>query len=149
MSNSEQLQALVGNTIIFKGAKFKLISVKPVQKNHILKTDKKTIVLNEFELIDFLKEAQIVTKTAKSPFQLPSDDRHNMPMHRQDPIQLSIYEPTPAQKKVQDALLIMLDKVQEDKEHITQAKAVCDIANTMVNVERSQIELIKLSQNLK
>lgn len=149
MNNSEKLQALEGKTLNYKGVTLILQNISKVRQNYVLKTDKRTMVLNEYELTKFLQEVQVIAKSAVSTFKLPKDPKGIITPPNKETIQLSIYEATPAQKKVQEALLTCLEKVQKDKEWITQAKAVCDIANTMVNVERSQIELIKLSQNLK
>lgn len=63
--------------------------------------------------------------------------------------QVTGYAPTEENLKVKSALLDMLDKVTRNPAHIAQAKAVCDIANTMVNIQKNEISLIQMMKKSK
>lgn len=43
----------------------------------------------------------------------------------------------------------MLKKVSTSPNAIPQAKAVCDIANTMVNIQKNEIQLIQMVNKIK
>jgi hypothetical protein len=153
MENSAKLEDLIGRDVIYEHDKFKVMDFKQVGQNSVVKTSKKTMVLKPHEVVYFLDNLDVVTDAQrKKPFAL-SNEIVGQPNSKQLPTSikqnLSIYEPTQAQKKVQEALLNMLDKVQNNPEHIQQAHSVCLLANTMVNVERSQIAMMQLAHKLK
>lgn len=64
-------------------------------------------------------------------------------------IEVSNYQPTKENVKVKEALMNMLDKVSTNTAFIPQAKAVCDIANTMVNIQKNEIQLIQMVNRVK
>lgn len=49
---------------------------------------------------------------------------------------------------VKGALLEALKKVKDDPNYLQQAKGICEIANTMVNIQKTEIEMIKLQKDL-
>lgn len=160
MENTNIFDGLMGKNISFRGEKFNFIRYKNVGQNKVITTDKKTIVLAPHEITDFLESHEVVAKRGNPNFiktketletfshqepDIPADKTTLPAIKEMGKISLSIYEPTDTQKKVQDALLSMLDKVQTNPEVIAQAKSVCDIANTMINMEKSQFEMMKFS----
>lgn len=64
-------------------------------------------------------------------------------------VAVSNYRPTKENTIVKEALMDMLKKVSSSPHAIPQAKAVCDIANTMVNIQKNEIQLIQMANKLK
>lgn len=123
---------------------FKATDVKYTTTNSVLFTDKRTFNFLKSEIKNFLNLIEIIE--AKESFKANLNDNENLPSTNNQKIDLSVFEPTETQLKTQKALTDMLDKVLAgDKDAIPQAKAVCDIANTMVNMEKSQIQLMQLA----
>lgn len=71
----------------------------------------------------------------------------------------SFTPPTPLEKKafvelpsenltIKSALMDALQKVKEDPTFLNQAKSICEISNTMVNIQKMEIEMVKLQKNL-
>lgn len=123
---------------------FKATDVKYTTTSSVLFTDKRTFNFLKSEIRNFLNLIEIIE--AKEPFKANLNDNESLPSTNNKKINLSVFEPTETQLKTQKALTDMLDKVLAgDKDAIPQAKAVCDIANTMVNMEKSQIQLMQLA----
>lgn len=148
------LEKLVNKKVNYKGEKLIIKSFRFVSRNTVLSTNKRTMVLKEHEVESFLNTVNIIEETKQAKLTINNlKEKKETPMTENKKIpetnnrtSLAIYEPTESQKKVQDALLTMLDKVQEDSSLIPQAKAVCDIANTLVSIEKTQIQLHQLSR---
>lgn len=49
---------------------------------------------------------------------------------------------------LKQSLMEALKKVKEDPGYLQQAKAMCDITNALVNIQKTEIEMIKLSKEL-
>ncbi|WP_336689408.1 MULTISPECIES: hypothetical protein [unclassified Chryseobacterium] len=49
---------------------------------------------------------------------------------------------------VKESLLEALKKVKADPSYIAQAKSVCQIADALVNIQKTEIDLIKLHKDL-
>ena len=146
MTNQElktEIESYIGKTFKYEGSNFKLIEVKQNMSKYILKTDRRTFVLTLSELRNFLYDLELVEHQpafVNKSVSLPkAKDPESSP---EKTIDLQIYTPTDTQKKIQDSLIAMLEKVQTDPKAIPQAKAICDIANTMVNMEKNQINLM-------
>ena len=126
---------------------FTVNEVKYNRTNSILFTNRRTFNLLKSEIKHFLESIEIIEK--KESFKATTEDRV-LPSVKTEKVNLSVFEPTEAQIKTQEALSTMLDKVLAgEKEAIPQAKAICDIANTMVNMEKSQIQLMQLAMRKK
>nr|WP_315245117.1 hypothetical protein [uncultured Flavobacterium sp.] len=64
-------------------------------------------------------------------------------------IEISGYRPTQENVQIKQALMGMLSKVSASSSAIPQAKAVCDIANTMVNIQKNEITMIQMVNRKK
>lgn len=64
-------------------------------------------------------------------------------------LEISNYKPTKENALVKETLMEMLKKVSLSPNMIPQAKAVCDIANTMVNIQKNEIQLIQMVNKIK
>ncbi len=96
-----------------------------------------------------LEKQQIKTETkmentAEKNKEVATQNENNNDSENDQNTQIVGYTPTKENTKIKDALLDMLDKVSKNPVHISQAKAVCDIANTMVNIQKNEIALIQM-----
>jgi len=164
MDNSKRLENLKNKTFCLTGGldlierkKHNLINYKHNIDTTVIYTDIRTFNILNSELSTFLNQIQIIEsneafkpkketimKSIESKKQL--DDLQSKSKEK---VNLTIFEPTEAQIRIQNALVDMLDKVQKNDKYIPQAKAVCDITNAMVNMEKSQIQLLQLASKLK
>lgn len=147
----QQLENLIGKTFqlggweIINKKKFNATNFKQGSSNTIIFTKERTFNLLNSEVEHFLNAIEIADKMVAEfkPKQHQKMKQETLPAEKVD---LNIFEPSATQKKTQKALSDMLDKViSGDANAIPQAKAVCDIANTMVNMEKSQIQLLQLA----
>lgn len=111
----------------------------------IIKTNGSPIEIRDTEIEEFLKEIQI--KNPEDQFNWvnykPKLNGNDKLALRSTNINLT-YKKSDTQVKVENALLDMLKKVSDDPKHIPQAKAVVDISNAFVKMEKSQIDLMKI-----
>lgn len=147
----KQLESLVGKTFQLAGweiinkKQFNATNFKQGPSNTVIFTKERTFNLLNSEVQHFLNTIEIADKMVAEfkPKQHKKMKQETLPAEKVD---LNIFEPSATQKKTQEALSNMLDKVLAgDANAIPQAKAVCDIANTMVNMEKSQIQLMQLA----
>lgn len=112
-----------------KPIKYKLpeITSEQLQKNEQMENQKITPESQE-------KENQVTTK---SEVQVSNN------------IEVMNYKPTAENALVKESLMDMLKKVSASPSAIPQAKAVCDIANTMVNIQKNEIQLIQMVNKIK
>jgi hypothetical protein len=113
-----------------KPAKHKFMEITPEQLkiNDLMETKRNT------EEAETTKENAVATTTTTEE---PSG------------IEVSNYRPNKENIIIKDALMDMLKKVSQSQHAIPQAKAVCDIANTMVNIQKNEIQLIQMANKLK
>jgi hypothetical protein len=83
-----------------------------------------------------------------------SQEKENQLYTTSDPnessnIEVLNYKPTKENVQVKEALMDMLKKVSASPNTIPQAKAVCDIANTMVNIQKNEIQMIQMVNRIK
>lgn len=138
-----ELESLNSKTFKYNGKLFKYKNHKQVGFNIVIYTDKQTFNFLPSSIKDFLNEIELIKEpinlTYKTALPNQEKDKQSSPIQK---IDLAFYEPTDAQKKLQEALLKSLELVQDDPKHIAQAKSVCEIANAMVNIEKNQIALM-------
>jgi hypothetical protein len=140
-NNEQQLQTLVNNTYNYKGKRLTVKSFKEVSGTYVILTNSQTLTCYPSELdtlinqLIFIEESQETQVTA-SGNQLP-----------EVPVKFT-YQKSETHVKLENALSKMIDKVQTDKKAIPKAKALCEIANTMVNLEKQQLAFLKASKQI-
>lgn len=161
-----KLNGLVHKTFRYQGNKYELKRYRPKDDKMVLETNRRTFVLFNKELEQLLNEIEVVDvpegyrpKISVETGKLNFDDDNNDDYRSTPPplsesqadqlkVNLQVYNPTELQKDVQESLRVMLKKVMDDKEAVPQAKAVVDIANTLIQMERNQISLMKSVKRL-
>lgn len=138
-----KLNNLVGRTFKHESINFKVIQYRHKHDKYVLVTDRRTFVMFRAELEDLLNNIELIEKDEET---IPSAKSAPIPLSPKQEaslkLNLQIYEPTESQKTIQNALMDALQKVVNDEKFIPQAKSICDIANTLVNMEKNQIALM-------
>jgi len=143
----KKLDDLINKAFKIKNLVYKLNSWRQTAGKFILETDRRTFVLYTKELEDLLLEINIVENHTSYKPSLPTiADKGEPGSHEIKKISLDFYEPNNTQKELQEALLNSLKLVQENPKHIPQAKSVCDIANTLINIEKNQINMMNAAK---
>lgn len=143
------LNSLIGLAFKYGSHVYKLNTWRIKDDKFILETDRRTFVLYKNELNELLEILTIVDKSKPFKTVLPSvsnEAKEDILPPQTNKIRLDIYEPNENQKALQKSLLESLKLVQSDPKYIPQAKAVCDIANTMINMEKNQINMMNASK---
>ncbi|WP_394749498.1 hypothetical protein [Spongiimicrobium salis] len=152
MENKEKIKVeeLIGKFVKYEGLVYKVIKTKDLSGKKVISTDRRTFVLDDIELKDFIEGLEVVddpkVKKAFVPALEPQPNKPIVPQKVATP-EMLVNDPMPY-RKIEDSLLSMLEKVEEDPNYIPRAKSVCDIANTLVNVERTKMQLLKLSREV-
>lgn len=132
----EHLDLMVGKSFHYEKQNIKILKYKEIAGNVCIVTDQRTFQFYPEEFYDnFLNKIS----DAKEPgsFSPPSE------------IEKKSFVALPEENlKIKDTLMEALKKVKEDPSFLLQAKAICEITNTMVNIQKTEIELIKLQKDL-
>lgn len=135
---SKQLDEIVNQTIFYKGETFKILKWKLVAGNYCIVTDAKTLQFYpseiQFQFLDKLEDEQAIEVIKKFP----------APKEKVTAVILIPEE----NKTIKETLLETLKKVKEDSSYLPQAKAICEVTNAMVNVQKTEIEIIKLQDKI-
>lgn len=138
---SKQLDDLVGQEFFFQGQNLKLEKWKLVGGNYCIVTNARTLQFYPSEIqlqfLDKIEDAQAAEVIRK----------FHQPIEAVVPKGLTVILPE-ENKVIKETLLDTLKKVKDDPSYLAQAKAVCEITNTIVNVFKAETELIKIQNNL-
>ena len=63
--------------------------------------------------------------------------------------ELSVYEPTAENQEVKATLLDTLKKVKDDPDYIPQAQAICGVVNQIVQVQKTEIQMLNIIKKTK
>lgn len=133
-----RLQKIVGTSIHYKGKDHFIERYKTISSNKIcVFTHLETLTFFESEIEAFLdiitdpKDKDFRTKELVSPISK----------------QLSGYTPSAENVEMKATLMEMMARVKANPVAIPQAREICGIVNTMVKIQKSEIDLIKLTLN--
>lgn len=129
-----RLDEVVGKEFNYKGKDVTITKYKDVGGTNIVifMDDRPTNFLLS-EIDDFLKDLYPPLKKEVTPAQIvvPKND-------------LLVFEPTRENNEIKNMLLETLRRVKEDKDYIPQAQAVCGVVNQMVNIQRTEIQMLNI-----
>ena len=133
---SKQLDELVDKVFFYNGKNYKTVKWKLVAGMYCIVTTSETLQFfpskiqeDFFDKIEDEEAGEIIQKFSK-------------PVEKVNVVALPSENTT-----IKETLLETLKKVKENPDYIPQAKAICEITNAMVNVQKTEIDMIKL-QNL-
>lgn len=129
----QQLDAVVGKEFLYCSRIVEITKWKKVGGTTIvIWIDDRPNNFYHSEAEEFLRALQPKpegVQTSKNKVQV-SDHSENLPVPKEN-------------QTIKETLLETLQKVKEDKAFIQQAKAVCEVVNQMVNVQKTEIQIIK------
>lgn len=134
MDNSirEKLEQLVNKEVAYEGTIHKISKYKEIGGNICVVTDKRTFQFypNEIqkEFLDRIFQhntsADLVVKNEPPAIVVPEEN-----------------------KTIKELLMEAIKKVNEDPNFIKQAKSICDIANTMVNIQKAELDILRMEKD--
>lgn len=136
---NNRLSMLVGKTVTFKGKEHFIERYKSISTGKIC-------VFTHLETLTFLdSEVELFLNEVSDP-----KDKDFRTTALVSPVSnmLSRYQPSAENVELKASLMEMLAQVKKSPEKIEQAKSVVSIANTMVNIQKTEIEIIKLANKL-
>lgn len=131
-----RLDQLVGEEKSYKGAQITIVSFKEVNQTIVVKTNSRTLVFTQIEIDDFFKDLKDVSEVQESlPLTVESQSMN---------VSVNGYQPSAENQTLKASLLSVLEdiKTKPSKKNREKAKAVCDVANTMVNIQKAEIQMI-------
>lgn len=123
---------------------YKVSKIKESASSIAIFTDLRTFNILKSNIPVFLD--QIETVENNTTIYKPKTNLNKANLNKVD---LTIFEPTEMQKNAENALNSVLEKVLAKEEGSKeQAESVCNVVQTMINMEKSQTQLIKLANKL-
>lgn len=133
-----RLDAIVGKTFNYKGKNITVEKYKFVNSSNtvIWVPTPMNLWNNEVpEFLDNLFEPTIKPTTAAQVL-VPEN-------------KLIVFEPTAENKTIKATLLETLAKVKDDATYIPQAKAVCEVVNSLIDVQKNEIQMLGIINKYK
>lgn len=139
-SQRGKLNALIGIEYSYKGKNITIEKVNIVSSGNIVIHASGRVLCNLFpsEIDDFIEEL----------FE-PLDKDLKQTQIAVGKNEMVIFEPTKESTEVKETLLEVLRKVKTDPSFIPQAEAVCNVVNQIVNVQKTEIQMLNLVNKRK
>lgn len=131
-----RLEALVGTTVHYEKQNVKIEKFKEIAGNICIVTDVRSFQFYPNEIEESFLNKILPPKTPGT-YTPPSV------------LEKKAFVELPAENiSIKTTLMEALDKVKTDPSFLNQAKSICEITNTIVNVQKLEIEMIKLQKDL-
>lgn len=129
----QKLDSIVGKEFFYQEKRIKIERYKEVGGTNVVifMPHARNFYINE--LNDFINSLKLAPQK-----QTPQIKVQNA--------EVQIIEPIKEYDVIKSTLLSTLEKVKEDKNYIPQAKAVCGVVSEMVNVVKTEIQVLKMIQ---
>lgn len=125
-----KLKELIGKSFLYKGIEITINDVKLVATTYVVKTNKRAYNFFENEVDMFISELKNV------PIQVKKHELKANKMEQNEKNIVSIQ-----QTDLSQILLDTIEKIQNDKEYVPQANAICNVVTQMINVKKLEIQL--------
>ncbi|RUT68664.1 hypothetical protein D0817_20095 [Flavobacterium cupreum] len=130
-----ELNKIIGKSFNYNGEDLYFERFKEISTGKIcVFTHKSTLHFYESEIEGFLKN---LTDCKVENFREKA-------LVSQNTKALSGYTPSAENVEMKATLMEMLAKVKSNPNAIPQAKATCDIVNTMINIQKTELDMIKM-----
>ena len=140
-TQKNQLNTLIGQPKSFKGKNITITKFKEVSGTNVV------IFKEEGAVLANLLNSEIDNFLLELSEPLPKElTLQQMAIPEQ---KLKIFEPTKENETVKEALLDTLKKVKSDPSYIPQAQAICEVVNQIVNVQKTEIQMLNILQKQK
>lgn len=136
----QKLDDITGKAYSYKGENISISKYK--------KTDSTVVIFINNRPRNFLfSEAEVFINSLEPPIDKPITDTLKKPSIPSSKKSLEIYEPTAENKEVKETLLETLKKVKTDPDFIPQAQAICNVVNQIVQVQKTEIQMLNFISN--
>ena len=140
---STKLEELIGKVKYYKDEKIKINSFKVVGKTIIVKTDGRNYTFLPSEIEVFINTLRDFPKDNFLP-EVSSKENNLVPTITASEENIQI------KKALTDVLKELMDKDKPIKEsNVLKSKAVCEIANTMVNIQKVELQMMNAIKRVK
>jgi hypothetical protein len=133
-----QLDALLGKEFNYKG---KIIIIERYKEvggtNTVVFTPKPLNFLNS-EIPEFLEDLYDPSYKAKNEAQVFVPKK-----------ELVTFEPTAENKVIKATLMETLEKVKNDPTYIPQAKSVCEVVGSLIDIQKNEIQMLGIINKFK
>ncbi|TDO68765.1 hypothetical protein EV143_12027 [Flavobacterium chryseum] len=135
-----ELNKIIGNSFNYKGDDLYFERFKEISTGKIcVFTHKSTLHFYESEIEVFLQE---LTECKVENFR-------DKALVAENTKALAGYTPSAENVEMKATLMEMLAKVKQNPSAIPQAKSACDIVNTMINIQKTELDMIKFVTHKK
>jgi hypothetical protein len=125
MNTTERLQSMVGKTWLYKKKKITILSWKQQGEDITIVTDVEWITKHFTELPLFIELFEHTEDPGNaSTLQVISEQRHSI-------------------SSLKDVLMDSIKRVQENKEYIEQAKSINNNVNTLLNMAKLEVQIMR------
>ena len=133
-----KLDAIVGKTFNYKGKNVTIDKYKQVGGTNVVVFMPSPINFLNSEINDFLDSLFDPIEKVKTEAQILVPKK-----------ELLLFEPTAENKTIKETLLATLEKVRDNAAYIPQAKAVCEVVNSFVDVQKNEIQMLGIINKYK
>ena len=132
-----QLEQLINESKMYNGKKIVIKSYKEVGTTIVVKTNGRTLNFLPSEIDLFFKDLK----------EVPAEKERSLPAtsNSKQGIVINGYQPTAENITLKNSLMNVLEEINKGKvtkDKIQKAKSICDVANTIVNIQKAEIALI-------
>lgn len=129
----EHLEQLIDKEIIYQGTTHRISKYKEIGGNICVVTDKRTFqfypneIQKEFldKIFQHNTSTDLVVKNKLPAIVVPEEN-----------------------KTIKEMLMEAIKKVDENPDYIKQARSICDIANTMVNIQKAELDFVRMERDV-
>jgi hypothetical protein len=135
-----KLNKVIGIPYCYNGKNIVITKFKEVSGTNVVifVNDRPIINLLNHEIDDFLFDLNPALEKELKPTQVAVPEN-----------KMLIFEPTKDNTNIKATLLETLEKVKNDPNYIPQATAVCNIVNQIVNVQKTEIQMLQILNSKK
>jgi hypothetical protein len=139
LDQRNRLNKAIGTPFNYKGKNIVIDKFKEVGANVVVFVDERPFNnLLESEVEDFLENLRPPLEKELTPTQV------GVPENK-----LKVFEPTKENEVVKKTLLETLERVKDNKDYIPQAQAVCAVVSQIVNVQKTEIQMLSIINKFK
>ncbi len=135
-----ELDELVGTTILYRGEKYKVENYKQLTTgNIVVYTNRQTLNFLPDEISKFLDEVEILQDTKEHWTPAPTNSKTEV-----------VVQLPQENQPLKNTLLDILKDIKESPtpENLKKAESICNISNTIINIQKTEIQMFKMQQKM-
>lgn len=138
------LEQLKGKTKKYNGKEITINGFKEVHENIVVFTNKQTYNFLPHEIHQFFDDLKEPKPKKDKKFMPTTTNQNNVVKTEPNQIVVNGYRPSKENMQLKESLMDILKDIKESptKQNIEKARAICNVANTVVNIQKAEIQLI-------